>query len=77
VWDNIFPFFDYYLFSLIMTGAQAGNFDPKYKPLDAYREGVCDVVGLTVAGNQSDVSITMKIISRTFRTTARPFRGIY
>src|SRR5262245_27638858 len=46
-----------------MTGVQAGAFDPKYQALERYTAAGCDVVGITVAGQLSDVSITMKILS--------------
>ncbi len=63
VWDAIFPFFDYYAFSVTMTGNLAGNFDPKYNALARYADAGCDVVGLTVAGNLTDISLTMKLIA--------------
>jgi hypothetical protein len=36
VWDTVFPFFDFHAFSLALTGAQAGQFDRKYKELEKY-----------------------------------------
>jgi len=63
VWDNIFPYFDYYFFSQTMSGAQAGLFDPKYAALKQYRDAGCSFLGLTIAGARSNVTETMRIIA--------------
>ena len=63
VWDNIFPYFDFYFFSQTMSGAQAGLFDPKYATLKQYRESGCSCLGLTIAGARSNVAETMRIIA--------------
>jgi membrane dipeptidase len=63
VWDNIFPFFDFYFFSQTMLGAQASQFDPKYRTLEEYRANGADFVGLTIAGSRSNVSESMRIIA--------------
>src|SRR5580692_8106924 len=63
VWDNIFPYFDYYFFSQTMSGAQAGLFDPKYAALKQYRESGCSFLGLTISGARSNVTETMRIIA--------------
>lgn len=63
VWDAIFPFFDYYLFSSTLDGAQAGKFDPKYETLQEYAAAGCNVVGLTISGSLTDVPVTMRIIA--------------
>lgn len=63
VYDQVFPFFDLYAFSLTMTGAQAGMFDPKYAALERYAAAGCNAIGLTVAGNGTDVPLTMKLLA--------------
>jgi membrane dipeptidase len=76
VWDNIFPFFDFYAFSLTMSGAQAGSFDPKYDALECYATGGCDAVGLTIAGSGTDVALTMKLVATNrayFRSRSERF----
>ena len=65
VWDAVFPFFDFHAFSLALTGAQAGQFDRKYKELEKYTDAGCNAIGLTVAGDGTDVSLTMKILAST------------
>ena len=63
VWDMIFPYFDYYLFSYSMGGEMAGHFDPKYRTLQEYSKAGCDCVGLTVGGSLTNISMTMKTLA--------------